>query len=324
MSAHALSEVLRVAIERETAKFDRRALTRAVAELTEAYKAIPSPPVVRNQVQRAAYLAVRAPATYAACSRVFAEIERLVPEASIASMLDLGAGPGTALWAAAEVFPTTSRATLIESDAAFVKLGQDIAARTQHPLFAHAKWKIDDLGALALAESDLVAISYALGELPPSRAEFLVRRAWRAAAQFLAIIEPGTPRGFGLVLAARTALIADGAEILAPCPHRHACPMATAGDWCHFSQRLERTSLHRQLKGGELAYEDEKFSYLVASRRVASPGLARVVRHPRKNPGHVQLTLCTDGGIKTQTVARSHKQDYKLARQAEWGDSWGS
>jgi ribosomal protein RSM22 (predicted rRNA methylase) len=114
--------------------------------------------------------------------------------------------------------------------------------------------------------------------------------------------------------------------------------MALAGDWCHFSQRLERSSQHRQLKGGELGYEDEKFSYLIAARSEtlasdASPGAtshgvtsqkqARIVRHPGKHSGHIQLSLCTtQGKIENRTVTRSSKSAYKLARKAEWGDTW--
>jgi ribosomal protein RSM22 (predicted rRNA methylase) len=121
----------------------------------------------------------------------------------------------------------------------------------------------------------------------------------------------------------RSALIADGAEILAPCPHKQACPMNAAGDWCHFSARLERTSQHRQLKGGVLGYEDEKFSYVVAGRQSILSSGARIVRHPQKHGGHIQLTLCTSqGSIQLQTITKSNKNDYKLARKSEWGDTW--
>jgi ribosomal protein RSM22 (predicted rRNA methylase) len=91
---------------------------------------------------------------------------------------------------------------------------------------------------------------------------------------------------------------------------------------------VERTSLHRQLKGGTLGYEDEKFSYLVAARPEViadkdSPAYSRLVRHPGKHSGHVQLTLCTPQGlIENRTVARSSKIAYKAARKAEWGDAW--
>jgi ribosomal protein RSM22 (predicted rRNA methylase) len=77
------------------------------------------------------------------------------------------------------------------------------------------------------------------------------------------------------------------------------------------------------LKGGSLGYEDEKFSYLVAGKADAPPNAARIVRHPGKHSGHVQLVLCTtQGQIETRTVARSSKAAYKLARKAEWGDTW--
>jgi ribosomal protein RSM22 (predicted rRNA methylase) len=319
-----LPEQLRAAIDHETAKVDRRTLARAVAELTQAYKSGRlSAPAIRDEEHRAAYLATRLPATYAACHRVLTEIRKWALQIPVVSMLDLGAGPATALWAAADLFPGLTQVTLVESDDALIRLGKRLSAESKHPAFLHAQWKSGDITqAERYPKHDLVVISYALGELTPSEAEALVSRAWSAAGEFLAIVEPGTPRGFSAVNAARTALIAADAQIPAPCPNRLACPMAGAGDWCHFSRRIERTSLHRRLKGGALAYEDEKFSYLVASRHCESPGLARIVRHPRKYPGHVQLTLCSGGQIEQRTVTRSQKEQYKLARQAEWGETW--
>jgi ribosomal protein RSM22 (predicted rRNA methylase) len=138
----------------------------------------------------------------------------------------------------------------------------------------------------------------------------------------LVVIEPGTVRGFHFIHEARSALIAAGAHLLAPCPHGKECPMAASGDWCHFAARVERTSLHRQLKGGALGYEDEKFSYVVASRDPISAAPARIVRHPQKHSGHVQLTLCTPEGLTTPTIGKSQKEKYKFARHAHWGDAW--
>lgn len=321
-----LPEQLRSAIATETDKVDRRTLARSVAELTQSYKSgVISNAAIRSEVRRAAYLATRLPATYAACYRVMAEIRRLAPQTAVAGVLDLGAGPGTGLWAAAEIFPNLTQATLVESDDALAKLGRRLAAGSSHPALRRAQWESGDLARkVKYAKHDLVVISYVLGELAATHAQALVAEAWSAASQFLAIIEPGTPRGFSAILAARTALIANQAQILAPCPNRLPCPMAAAGDWCHFSQRVERTSLHRRLKGGALGYEDEKLSYIVASRHAASFGPARIVRHPRINPGHVQLSLCSAGRIEYRTVARSQKEEYKLARRAEWGDTWES
>jgi len=312
------------AIQREIAGVNRTALVRASEQLSKGYKAADfTAPLIQNDAQRAAYLAVRLPATYAANWRVLTEIRKLAPQVEILSMLDLGAGPGTALFAAAEVFPELKQATLLESAEVWMGLGQRITRQSTRPAVSQAQWIRHDLRAgLDCGLHDLVIISYALGELAPSVAEALLRRAWNCARQFLVVIEPGTPRGFSVVHAARAAMIAGHAHILAPCPHNRTCPMGGTRDWCHFAQRLERTSQHRQLKQAALGYEDEKFSYVVAGREPLPAAAARIVRHPQKHSGHIRLTLCAGHSIESRTVTRSQAQLYKLARQAEWGDVW--
>jgi ribosomal protein RSM22 (predicted rRNA methylase) len=320
-----LSAELQDAIQRETDKVDRRKLAQATAQLTEHYKAADfSTPAVATEAHRAAYLAVRLPATYAAISRVFAEIKLRAPQCEIASLLDLGAGPGTALFAAAEQFPQLRQATLLESDAGWIAVGKRLAEQSESPVIQQTQWLKQDLrSGLACEKHDLVVISYTLGELPQAAAEAVLNKAWKCAGKFLVIIEPGTRRGFAAINTARSALLANAAAILAPCPHHFACPMAAAGDWCHFSQRVERTSQHRQLKGGALGYEDEKFSYLIAAKSTAPSKGARIVRHPGKHSGHVQLALCTaEGKLENRTITRSSKEAYKRARKAEWGDLW--
>ena len=320
-----LSSELLGAIERETSTIDRRKLAQAVSQLTEHYKAADfSTPAIATESHRAAYLAVRLPATYAALRRVFSEIHLRAPQAEINSMLDLGAGPGTALFAAIEEFPLLQHVTLVESDAAWIALGKRLAAEIGSSVARQAQWLKQDLrSGLSSEKHDIVVLSYTLGELSEAAADQVLRQAWKCANQFLVLVEPGTRRGFTAVNAARSILISNSAALVAPCPHHAVCPMAAAGDWCHFAQRVERTSQHRQLKGGALGYEDEKFSYLLASKSSAPSAAARIVRHPGKHSGHVQLSLCTpQGQIENRTVTRSSKEAYKRARQAEWGDIW--
>ena len=312
------------ALQQETEKVDRRKLVQAAAQLTERYKAADfSSPAIATEAQRAAYLAVRLPATYAALRRVFAEINLQAPQAEITSMLDLGAGPGTALFAASQQFASLRQATLVEADAEWIALGKRVAAPPKLPGGLNVQWSKQDLrSGLSCEKHDLVVIAYTLGELPQAAADAALHKAWKCAGKFLVVIEPGTRRGFAAVNAARSALVAH-AFILAPCPHAGACPMAAAGDWCHFSQRVERTSQHRQLKGGDLGYEDEKFSYVAAAKFAMPPAGPRIVRHPGKHSGHVQLALCMpQGRIESRTVTRSSKEAYKRARKAEWGDVW--
>jgi ribosomal protein RSM22 (predicted rRNA methylase) len=95
------------------------------------------------------------------------------------------------------------------------------------------------------------------------------------------------------------------------------------GDWCHFAERLERSRLHRALKGGELSYEDEQYSYVAASRRTADLPGARILRHPQQRKGLVSLQLCTASGEAIELkVSKSQGVPYKQARRARWGDAW--
>lgn len=317
---------LQDAIDRETAKVERRKLAHVVAQLSDHYKAADfSTAAVTSSAHRAAYLAVRMPATYAVVRRVLSEITQ---HAEIKSLLDIGSGPGTVLFAAAEDF-SLEQSTLIEVDPEWITLAQSLAQQSGIAATQKAHWTKQDIrSGLSCSPHDLVIISYTIGELSKAAAEMVLRKAWNCASKFLVIIEPGTPRGFAAIDSARSLLMASSAKIIAPCPHQSACPMAAAGDWCHFSQRVERTSLHRQLKGGTLGYEDEKFSYLIAARPevnagTESPAYSRIVRHPGKHSGHIKLSLCTpQGQIEERTVTRSNKSGYKAARRAEWGDRW--
>ena len=94
----------------------------------------------------------------------------------------------------------------------------------------------------------------------------------------LLIVEPGTTAGWQRILDARAQLIADGAHILAPCPHALACPIAQP-DWCHFSARVARSRVHRLAKEAEVPWEDEKFIYLAASR---TPAVAHALPRARR------------------------------------------
>ena len=92
-------------------------------------------------------------------------------------------------------------------------------------------------------------------------------------------------------------------------------------DWCHFAQRITRSQLQRQAKQATLSYEDEKFSYIAASRTTGLPIRARVLRHPQIRPGHIHLELCTPGGLQNSTVTRKDKAAFREARDIAWGNA---
>jgi ribosomal protein RSM22 (predicted rRNA methylase) len=274
-----------------------------------------------NDLERYAYLHSRVPATFAACRAVFQEIPLRLPHLVVKSLLDLGAGPGTAMWSAATVFPELEKVSLIEKDQAFIEIGKNLASGSDQPAVQKASWECGDLESFNdFSPHDLTIFSYSIGELSPGIRKNLLQNAFHAS-QALIIIEPGTPVGFERIRLMREELIQFGGHIVAPCPHANACPMAN-GNWCHFSARTTRTSWHRQLKGGYLGYEDEKFSYLIVSKDEPQIPKGRVIRHPIKRPGHILFSLCTDEGLKEETLSKKHGERYKESKKCEWGNEF--
>ena len=91
-------------------------------------------------------------------------------------------------------------------------------------------------------------------------------------------------------------------------------------DWCHFAVRVQRTKLHKALKGGEAPYEDEKFCYLALTREEPKAACnARVLRHPLIAPGKITLTLCENGEKKLPAVTKKDPL-WKRARKIGAGD----
>ena len=311
------------AIALETAQHNLRSLTQAATELSEHYRSQRSASgmFMATAAHRLARRRTHA-GNVRGCRTVFTELRRLMPDRRIMSLLDLGTGPGTAGWAALEVFDEVQEITLVEQDAGWIRTGKSLACTGENVRLAQADWVHANVRAVTSFQAhDLVVSSYVLGEMAPQVAREIVQAAWAAARTAIVIIEPGTMRGFELMRLLRGDLIALGGHVIAPCPHQDDCPMRL-NDWCHFAQRFARASLHRRIKGGTLGYEDEKFSYIVVAKHLGQPVNTRVVRHPLRHAGHTRLRLCTGDGLQTITVMRSDNEHWQRARKIEWGEQW--
>ena len=119
---------------------------------------------------------------------------------------------------------------------------------------------------------------------------------WAKTRDTLLVVEPGTPAGYARIIALRAQLIAAGAHVAAPCPHDGKCPL-DAPDWCHFTQRLPRSRAHKQIKGAELPFEDEKFAYVALTRAPVARRPARVLAQPVVSKVEVTAKLCTPDGL---------------------------
>ncbi|AZM62621.1 MULTISPECIES: small ribosomal subunit Rsm22 family protein [unclassified Streptomyces] len=300
-----------------------RQAAQAVERLIAAYRgATPTAaPILRDRADVAAYAAYRMPATFEAVRSALEAFADAVPGWTPGSHVDVGGGTGAAAWAVSATWDGERPVTVLDWAEPALALGRELAAA--NPALGAVRWHRSRIGAeLTLDDTDLVTVSYVLNELTALDRAALVDAAARAARSVV-IVEPGTPDGYARVIEARDRLISAGFHVAAPCPHSAACPIAPGTDWCHFSARVSRSSLHRQVKGGSLAYEDEKFSYVAATRVPAAPAPARIVRRPQIRKGQVLLDLCeTEPSLRRTTVTKRHGDLYRAARDTDWGDPW--
>jgi ribosomal protein RSM22 (predicted rRNA methylase) len=313
---------LRTAIDGELAPLPSNRLATLVAELSKRYRTGPSASggkFLRSPEDVIAYAAFRLPATFAAVYAALRQVKDRLPDWRPQTLLDVGAGPGTAMWATATLLPNLDRITLLEREDAMIALGKRLASYSSLTAVQAATWvKADITGAWESSPHDLVIASYVIGELPQDAGAALIRKLWANTSGTLVIIEPGTPAGFARIKRAREQLLLTGGTSIAPCPHDRPCPMAE-NDWCHFSQRVARSRLHRQVKAGELSYEDEKFSFVSVSRTPVAAMAGRVIRHPQIRPGHIRLELCTAEGLTSTVVTRKDRALFRAARDLNWG-----
>ncbi|MFE2288939.1 small ribosomal subunit Rsm22 family protein [Streptomyces sp. NPDC059443] len=323
------AETLRSALNGLLDGLPPKQATAAVERLTATYRGqIPTnAPVLRNRSDVAAYAAYRMPATFEAVRSALDGLAEAAPEWTPGTHVDVGGGTGAAAWAVDAVWDGPRGTTVLDwADPALV-LGKELAAASHSEALRAAEWRQTVIGTgLALPDADLVTVSYVLGELTPEARRAVVAEAARAG-QAVVLVEPGTPEGYLRIREARDQLIEAGLRIAAPCPHDGTCPIEVGQDWCHFSARVSRSSLHRKVKGGSLAYEDEKFSYVAATRFPVRPAASRITRRPQIRKGLVLLELCGPGGadapaLTKVNVTKRQGDLYKAARDADWGQEW--
>jgi ribosomal protein RSM22 (predicted rRNA methylase) len=261
------------------------------------------------------------PATYAAVSAALAALAEARPDFQPVSMIDAGAGPGTATWAAAATFAALDQCLLLDANAALSALARTLIAG--HPRLANAGFRLGNVQQLIgnAPDADLVVASYMVGELAEQQCNDLAALIWERTRDTLLVVEPGTPGGYSRIMSLRERLIGDGAHVLAPCPHDKPCPLV-APDWCRFSQRLPRTRDHMLMKDANAPFEDERFAYVALSRTPAEARRSRVLAQPHASKAAIEAKLCTaDGAIASSTIARRDKPAYASARRWRWGDS---
>jgi ribosomal protein RSM22 (predicted rRNA methylase) len=318
VSAPELPADLKVALEAKLHGRARDEIAARAAQISKTYRNSGNSRIITSEADALAYALVRMPATYAAVTACLNALLEVRAEFVPISLLDVGAGPGTASWAAAETFSSLRNFMLLDINAALQTLALELGR--EHARLAAMTCR-RDANALDEADpADLVIASYLIGEVGEAERRTLAERLWAKTRDTLLVVEPGTPAGYGRIIELRTQLIAAGANVAAPCPHDRQCPLS-ASDWCHFTQRLPRLRAHKQIKEAELPFEDEKFSYVVLTRTPVAKASSRVLAPPVLSKVEVSAKLCTADGVSFTKVPRRDKAAYAKARRWRWGDA---
>jgi ribosomal protein RSM22 (predicted rRNA methylase) len=268
---------------------------------------------ITKDVERFVYLLYRLPATYQVLSFVLNELKRRLP-LDLKSVIDVGAGHGASATLLKESFPTVEQITFLERDRLFAEFSQTLIEK---PKELFCDWLYEDFRSYSFNEFfDLSLFSYTLNEIKLDESLTALTKSFNKTNEILIIIEPGSKEGFERILVYRKHLIELGGYIVAPCPHQGRCPLS----WCHFNTRVQRSSLHRQIKMGELNYEDEKFCYLIVSKHPFEGLYERVIDKVEPKSKMVILPLCTKNGFQKKTLTKAKNSNFSEAKKLRWGD----
>src|SRR3954466_5843892 len=118
MTAPHLPSDLKRALEAKLHGLSRIDAAARSAAISQTYRSGGSSAPLRSEADAVAYALTRMPATYAAVTACLNAMGETRPHFAPNSLLDIGAGPGTATWAATEAFSSLTRFTAIDANSA--------------------------------------------------------------------------------------------------------------------------------------------------------------------------------------------------------------
>lgn len=278
------------------------------------------------------YLSLRTPATYAQLYGAMCNITEMLPSWKPTSILDIGSGPGTAVWAANEVWPSINKITCLERDDNFSRIGKEIL-KSSLPELISLDWKTIDLSVYKPKlndKFDLVTIGSVLNEMGSEQRNDILDFAYSHCKGVLLVVEPGTPYGFEAIKQASTLLHSLKGILIAPYID-NCLPLEPIG----FAQRIIRPEFHRRITqiqrkinnadGKRLLpasdWENAKYGYVAMSNIPAEiTPFARLIAEPEISKFDIELKILTKNGIEVRRILKRDKPHYKFAKKLKWGE----
>ncbi|KAL4169242.1 hypothetical protein KRP22_010165 [Phytophthora ramorum] len=305
------------------------------------------PPFAYGPAETLAFLAFEMEATYACTHAVFSELQKRLPDFEPKSVLDFGAGPGTASWVAKDFYDKSlDKYRVVEPSQSMVDAAEVLLdgfpGLSMRRSIADMSRDID-----AGNKYDLIVVSYVFSDITNDFERVATTSAlWELLSEngCLVVVDRGSPWGSHQVRSARQFILdsvaededaKEGTRIIAPCPHHFECP-AAGSTWCHFVQRSPVVNRPREATTKRWhGQKGSKFSYMImqktskgsdedAAAKKKKP-IARMLRGPLLATRHVHLDLCTpEGKLERRSVTRgkSIREVYRASRKAHWGALW--
>jgi len=281
---------------------------------------INSKTVVSSENKVLAYLSGRMGETSVVVDSVLSKLDKVTNFSSdVKSVLDLGSGTGSVLWAIENYIPKAN-VVAVEKEKLMIKYSKVLSSDLNLNI-DYIQENVLSKNVEELNNADLVIESYMLNELTENEAIKILDLMAEKTRKYLVIVEPGTPKSYEKMMIFRDYLLSKGLNLILPCPHSDKCGLNN--DYCNFSVRVPRSKLVRQVKSGALNYEDEKYFYLIFSKEKQAKNYnSTILRRPIYRKGCVDLKLCgSDSQIKIKTITKSDKQKYKVAKDYKHGDN---
>lgn len=287
----------------------------------------PQESFLKDSVDIAAYLGMRVPATFAQIAGALYQLKEAYPDFKVESVLDLGSGPGTAVWATKQVFPELQTATCIDNEGTLLTVGREIFKSSG--LEVDISWEADSLRSDFGSKNnkyDLVIIANVLNELTDEERTKVVSRAFTQCSGVLVIVEPGTPKGAKIVDEAYKTF--ENKNFLVA-PYVENTFVQGGEHWIHFPQRFIRPEFQRrvrqQMRVSSLMasdWEETKYAYIALSKHdPKTTDWARLLAPIKKQKAWFDITVLTAKGIEKLQVFKRDKEKYNLVRKLKWGDT---
>src|SRR5471030_2130782 len=126
MTAPDLPAELKAALDARLHGLSRSDASDRAAIISQTYRGGGGSGAIKSEADALAYALARMPATYAAVTASLNALHEITPDFAPKNLLDVGAGPGTATWAAAEAFSSLQSFTLLDANNALRALALDL------------------------------------------------------------------------------------------------------------------------------------------------------------------------------------------------------